>query len=272
MSNTIFPVETSTVTVTPETASTFEGTFVSGAVAAVAGGMTATIPLEVAALVTICNLDFTEHAATYCISNILVGFLAMRLAYRTGTVPDEDYVKYLVKYLEHPVVENELVTWFETYKIKTDLSEHFKQLPEAFVLKHPDMIADSGSTVLTFACATNNTPLALAILATGMCKPEQINIYGDTALMHACNNGLAEVALAILATGKSNPGHINNYNNTALIHTCNNGLSEVALAILATGMGKPEQVSSLGSTALQLSTTRKLTTVVAELHRLGITK
>jgi hypothetical protein len=306
MSTTIFPVETATVAVTPATASTFEGTFLSGAVAAVAAGMSATIPQEITALVAICDSDFTERAAIYCVPNILVGFLGMQLAYRAGAVPIEDYFKYLVKNWKQPVIEQALVTWFETVKMETGMSGYFTQLPEAFVLKHPDMISDSGSTVLMFACFNKNTALALTILATGLSKPEHVNnggntafIYacdrslsdvalailgtglgkpehinnnGDTALIWACDRGLSYVVVAILATGLGKPEHINNNGDTALICACDRGLSDVALAILKTGVGKPKQANNIGDTALTLATKHGLTNVVAELHRIGITK
>jgi hypothetical protein len=272
MNDTIFPVETSTVTVTPATASTFEGTFLSGAVAAVAGGMSAAIPCGIAGLIAINNPDFMDYAASYCVSDILVGFLAMQLAYRAGAVPVDDYVKYLVKNWEHPVVEQGLVTWFETVKMETGLSNYFKQLPDAFVLKHSDMISNRGSPTLIFACINKNTQLALAILATGNVNVSRVNNNGNTALIGACSKSLSEVALAILATGLGKPEHINNDGNTALILACENNLSEVALAILATGLGKPEQANYTHNTALIWTCYSKMPDVALAILATGMGK
>jgi hypothetical protein len=305
MSTTIFPVETSTVTVTPETASTFEGTFVSGAVAAVAGGMSATIPMPVASLLTLLSPDFMDQMAIYCITPELVKYITIHAAYCAGALSPADYFTYLVKNWEIPVVETALTTWFKRCMTQTDLYAYFTQLPEAFVLKCADMIFDNSFTAFMLACATKNQTLAHKLLETGRALPDHISSYGSTplmcaceagfsdislillncmnadiidrinkfnmtALLYACKSGMSNIALAILATGKSNPGQINNHGETALTCVCHYGWSEVALAILATGMGKPEQVDNTGDTALACACNSRLSEVALAILATGM--
>jgi hypothetical protein len=303
MSNTIFPVETSTITVTPEMVDLFEDTFVSGAVAS---DMSVKIPMPVASLLTLLSPDFMDQMAIYCITPEIVGYIGIHVAFCAGSVSAADYFTYLAKNWEIPIVETALVSWLKSCMTQMDVYACFKQLREAFVLKHADVVCGSGATALMLACKFENSALAHKLLKTGRSLPNHISTYGSTslmyaceaklynislillscmntdaigrvnkfgmtALMYACQSCLTDVALAILETGMGKSEHVSNVGTTALTIACGKYMPEVALALLATGKGNPEHING-EFTALSIATAFELTIVVAELRRLGITK
>jgi len=108
-------------------------------------------------------------------------------------------------------------------------------------------------TPLYYAILKNHTEIALALIATGKSRPNDVgNRYKYTALMQACKQKNAKVALALIATGKSVPEYVCPLDQTtALFWSTASNITDVTLALIATGNSRPEQVSrELHETAL----------------------
>lgn len=103
-----------------------------------------------------------------------------------------------------------------------------KLLPHVLNVGHVD---ENNNTGLLYACKSNISEVALAILEKKNCKSDHVDNYDYTALIFACKNNLPRVALVLSRRDDSNPGHVDNYGNTALIYACKNNLQEVALVL-----------------------------------------
>jgi ankyrin repeat protein len=136
-----------------------------------------------------------------------------------------------------------------------------------------DVNAD-GDTALIFACYAESDlfeKVVMEIIATGKGKIGHVDNLGDTALIVACINRRSNLALAIIATGQGNISQINLDGNTALIIACNNGLVDVAMAILATNEGLLNHANNDGETALSCAQDANLTKAIIRMTQVNET-
>jgi hypothetical protein len=261
------PVESSAIDLDTTDARLFAGTYVEGAIAAHTNGMAASLPLGVAGLIAMSSPDFKEYAASYSISDGLVAFIAMQMAYRAGGLDIQAYYAYLAKHwTEATYIEDALCELKRTCgDLKWDV------LSDEFLIKHADLVSITKTTPLMYACAYRKE-FAFAILAKGTANVEQVNGLGYTAFMMACDQKPSDVAFAILAMGvaAARPEQVSVDGNTALIFACDRKLSDVALAILAMGVAdaRPYQANLKGYNAMYYAKKHNLVYVIAALEAL----
>jgi ankyrin repeat protein len=278
MSSAIFPVETSTVTVDPSDAvALFANTFVSGATAAVADGMSVAMPAEVAAAILIARPDYLTSIDPYIPIEIM-GIVALRTAYRAGIVSNDQYLTCLCAKTELPFIDKMICEFVTSIP---PVCNSYK-IPDAFMLMHPDIIFEDGTTPLMQACYARKPELAVQIINTGRSNLMHIAKHGSTALMYACQS-CVEVSEQIMSMVE--PSHIalvNKHGFTALLYTLKSWVIwgvknssnkktciSTAKAILASGHSNLNHQTIVGVTALMMACTERLASIALELITLG---
>jgi ankyrin repeat protein len=135
---------------------------------------------------------------------------------------------------------------------------------------NPDIIGtpdDLGYTPLKTAIMINMPEVALALIETGLSKPEYISDDNNSILYDAIqqtkkNKEMEEVVFALLNTGEVDPGYIEYNDSTPLLAACMNNLPEIALKLIETGKSNPEYVNADGEDAITIAKRLKMRKVV----------
>jgi hypothetical protein len=252
------PIKSGEIVISPETAQLFADTYVSGAIAAAADGMSVALPQPVVAALWLADPTFPAEMDAHCISSDLVSFLALRAIYRCNSdkINQHVYAKLLI---EHYVLTHNAY-------IETELRNHigatinfeYDILPQYLLYKFHDVYDASEESPLIYMLskAYMRDDDGPDVIASGFinagCDCSYVNGVGRTALMTAICFGYGVTAKAIIATGRFAPDQIGYGGNTALTAACMDYLIDIAMAILATGHGLPNHKNDEGKTALDL--------------------
>ena len=99
-------------------------------------------------------------------------------------------------------------------------------------LSKPDYIGIDECTALQISCKYKMEDVALALINTGLSLPNHVSFAMDSAIMEACKNNMSEAVLALIPISTT---HILNLitfnNNTLLFVACNNNMTSVALEL-----------------------------------------
>jgi hypothetical protein len=260
---TTLPIKSGEIVISSETAQLFADTYVSGAIAAAADGMTIALPQSVVAALWLADPAFPAEMDAHCISSELVSFLALRAVYRCNSdeMGKHMYAKLLIK--QYQSVQNKYIETELCSLIRATSAFKYEILPQNLLYKFHDVYDASGESPLMRIVdylqfdESNQTKFALGLIRAG-CDCSYVNSKGETALMAAIGNENDTVVEAIIATGRFAPSQIRHDGDTALMLACMTYMHEIALAILATGHGLPNHKSSDGQTALEICMERNV--------------